>query len=111
MNPASGPGAAVYLASEKAASFVTGSDIVVDGGFLTQNPSDHRGGDLQKKFPWQTAHRRTGARGRGQGDAGGKGYRNSKVLLIVPDGTRTGPVGMLFKAVHEQVGGVTPHST
>jgi len=29
-------GAAVYLASEKAASFVTGSDIVVDGGFLSQ---------------------------------------------------------------------------
>ena len=29
-------GAAVYLASEKAASFVTGSDIVVDGGFLAQ---------------------------------------------------------------------------
>ena len=32
-------------------------------------------------------------------------YRNSKVLIIVPDGTRTAPVGMLFKAVHEQVGG------
>jgi NAD(P)-dependent dehydrogenase (short-subunit alcohol dehydrogenase family) len=29
-------GAAVYLASEQAASFVTGSDIVVDGGFLSQ---------------------------------------------------------------------------
>ena len=29
-------GAAVYLASEKAAGFVTGSDIVVDGGFLSQ---------------------------------------------------------------------------
>ena len=29
-------GAAIYLASEKAASFVTGSDIVVDGGFLSQ---------------------------------------------------------------------------
>ena len=34
-------------------------------------------------------------------------YRDSKVLLIVPDNTRTAPVGMLFKAVHEQVGGVT----
>ncbi|SVC08389.1 uncharacterized protein METZ01_LOCUS261243, partial [marine metagenome] len=34
-------------------------------------------------------------------------YRDSKLLLIVPDGTRTAPVGMLFKAVHEQVGGVT----
>ena len=29
-------GAAVYLASEQAASFVTGSDIVVDGGLLSQ---------------------------------------------------------------------------
>ncbi len=29
-------GAAVYLASAQAASFVTGSDIVVDGGFLSQ---------------------------------------------------------------------------
>jgi len=29
-------GAAVYLASHKASSFVTGTDICVDGGFLTQ---------------------------------------------------------------------------
>lgn len=29
-------GAAVYLASHKASSFVTGADIVVDGGFLSQ---------------------------------------------------------------------------
>jgi NAD(P)-dependent dehydrogenase (short-subunit alcohol dehydrogenase family) len=27
-------GAAIYLASQKASSFVTGSDIRVDGGFL-----------------------------------------------------------------------------
>jgi NAD(P)-dependent dehydrogenase (short-subunit alcohol dehydrogenase family) len=27
-------GAALFLASHRAASFVTGSDIVVDGGFL-----------------------------------------------------------------------------
>ncbi len=35
-DPAELAGAAVYLASNKAASFVTGSDIVVDGGFLSQ---------------------------------------------------------------------------
>jgi NAD(P)-dependent dehydrogenase (short-subunit alcohol dehydrogenase family) len=29
-------GAAVFLASERAASFVTGSDVKVDGGFLAQ---------------------------------------------------------------------------
>ena len=34
-DPSELAGAAVYLASEKAASFVTGSDIVVDGGFLS----------------------------------------------------------------------------
>ena len=26
-------------------------------------------------------------------------YRGKKVLLIVPDGTRTAPVGMMFKAL------------
>src|SRR5690349_11540709 len=34
-------------------------------------------------------------------------YRGKRVLLIVPDGTRTAPVGMLFKALHQQIGGVT----
>jgi len=29
------------------------------------------------------------------------------VLLIVPDATRTAPVGTMFKAIHEQVGGVS----
>jgi len=34
-------------------------------------------------------------------------YRGEKVLLIVPDGTRTAPVGLLFKTLHRQIGGVT----
>ncbi len=33
-------------------------------------------------------------------------YRKKRVLLIVPDGTRTAPVGMLFSALFEQVGRV-----
>lgn len=35
-----------------------------------------------------------------------KEYRGKKVLLIVPDGTRTAPIGTLFKALHEQLGTV-----
>jgi lactate racemase len=31
-------------------------------------------------------------------------YRGKKVLLIVPDGTRTAPVGLLFEALHRQIG-------
>lgn len=34
-------------------------------------------------------------------------YTGKKVLLIVPDGTRTAPVGALFQAIHRQIGGVT----
>jgi lactate racemase len=34
-------------------------------------------------------------------------YRNKKVLLIVPDGTRTAPVGIVFKNLHERLGRVT----
>jgi nickel-dependent lactate racemase len=33
-------------------------------------------------------------------------YRGKKVLLIVPDSTRTAPVGMMFKGIHRQVGKV-----
>jgi len=34
-------------------------------------------------------------------------YRGRRVLLIVPDGTRTAPVGLMFRAIHRQIGGVT----
>ena len=34
-------------------------------------------------------------------------YTGKKVLLIVPDHTRTAPVGQLFKAIHAQIGGST----
>jgi nickel-dependent lactate racemase len=34
-------------------------------------------------------------------------YANKRVLLIVPDGTRTAPVGLLFQTLHDQIGEVT----
>ncbi len=34
-------------------------------------------------------------------------YRDKKVLLIIPDGTRTAPIGMVFSALFERIGGVT----
>lgn len=34
-------------------------------------------------------------------------YRGKRVLLVVPDGTRTAPVGLMFKALHQQIAGVT----
>lgn len=33
-------------------------------------------------------------------------YRNKKILLIVPDHTRTAPVGLMFKTIHSQLGPV-----
>jgi lactate racemase len=33
-------------------------------------------------------------------------YTGKSVLLIIPDGTRTAPVGMVFKGLHEHIGGV-----
>ncbi|MDQ6630652.1 MAG: lactate racemase domain-containing protein [Verrucomicrobiota bacterium] len=36
-----------------------------------------------------------------------KEYRGKKVLLIVPDATRTAPVGLMFQTLFEQIGGVT----
>ena len=34
-------------------------------------------------------------------------YRGKRVLLIVPDGTRTAPVGLLFQTLHRELGSVT----
>ena len=34
-------------------------------------------------------------------------YRSKKIVVIIPDGTRTAPVGMMFKALHQQIGSVT----
>jgi lactate racemase len=34
-------------------------------------------------------------------------YAGKKILLIVPDATRTAPVGLLFKTIHRQIGSVT----
>src|SRR5262245_15700035 len=31
-------------------------------------------------------------------------YRGQRVLLVVPDGTRTAPVGLLFKSIHAAIG-------
>ncbi len=34
-------------------------------------------------------------------------YRGKRVLLIIPDGTRTAPVGLLFKTLHAQLSSLT----
>ena len=34
-------------------------------------------------------------------------YRGKRVLLVVPDATRTAPVGLLFKTIHAQIGAAT----
>lgn len=34
-------------------------------------------------------------------------YRDKRILLIVPDGTRTAPVGMMFQTLHDHVGHIT----
>lgn len=34
-------------------------------------------------------------------------YRGQRVLVIVPDGTRTAPVGLLFQSLHREIGGDT----
>src|SRR5665213_399611 len=35
------------------------------------------------------------------------GYRGKRVLVIVPDGTRTAPIGLIFKALFSRIGAVT----
>src|SRR5881227_3718078 len=34
-------------------------------------------------------------------------YSGKRVLLIVPDGTRTAPIGVVFRALHQQIAGGT----
>src|SRR5215208_2398703 len=34
-------------------------------------------------------------------------YRGKRVLVIVPDHTRTAPVGLLFQTLHRQIGAAT----
>ncbi len=34
-------------------------------------------------------------------------YRAKRILLIVPDGTRTAPIGLVFEAIFQQIGQVT----
>ncbi|HUR46709.1 MAG TPA: lactate racemase domain-containing protein [Candidatus Saccharimonadales bacterium] len=36
-----------------------------------------------------------------------EGYRGKRVLLVVPDGTRTAPVGLLFQTLHRLIGAET----
>ena len=38
-----------------------------------------------------------------------KDYKDKKVLLIVPDATRTCPLGILFTGLFDQIGGATKH--
>jgi nickel-dependent lactate racemase len=33
-------------------------------------------------------------------------FRNQRVLLIIPDGTRTAPIGLLFRSIHDTLAGV-----
>ncbi len=38
-------------------------------------------------------------------------YRGRRVLLIVPDATRTAPVDQFFRALHAQIGAAAARST
>jgi nickel-dependent lactate racemase len=37
------------------------------------------------------------------------GAANKRILLIIPDATRTAPVGLMFKTIFDQIGGVVKH--
>jgi len=37
------------------------------------------------------------------------GYAGRRILLIIPDATRTAPVGLMFKAIFDQIGGIAKH--
>jgi nickel-dependent lactate racemase len=34
-------------------------------------------------------------------------YRDKRILLIVPDGTRTAPIGLMFRLLHDKIGAIT----
>ncbi len=36
-------------------------------------------------------------------------YKGKRILLIVPDGTRTAPIGLMFKTIFAQIGEATQH--
>src|ERR1044071_4328196 len=36
-----------------------------------------------------------------------KDYTGKRAILIIPDATRTAPVGLLFKTIHKQIGAAT----
>ncbi|HSH95080.1 MAG TPA: lactate racemase domain-containing protein, partial [Roseimicrobium sp.] len=36
-------------------------------------------------------------------------YRGKKILMIIPDGTRTAPVGLMFKTIFNQIGAEAQH--
>jgi nickel-dependent lactate racemase len=38
-----------------------------------------------------------------------KDYKGKRILLIVPDGTRTAPIGLMFKTIFAQIGEATQH--